>query len=253
MFYWQYQFKYIIDIPIRTNKVEILFVTNNAATSTGWSINWTAASGLYHLMIKKGHFVVLQAFHHHHQHPAVPPPAQPHLEATPILNAASLLSSGESPGLVAPLLMGIPGHGARQRLMRLAIQLPTVMVPFLLGAIAMHPAQLIKVWGLYCSFKWCLGENSFTLSYTLSKIFVFRIGTEEGGNRDKTSEKIKGPLKYCWLILPSQIYKTGQFFLPQIYPSYPWYFASMRGLKYQMTEEYNDWESHCTASKTCIP
>ena len=61
MFYWQYQFKYIFDIPIRTNKVEILFVTNNAATSTGWSINWTAASGLEHLMIKKGHFVVLHS------------------------------------------------------------------------------------------------------------------------------------------------------------------------------------------------
>ena len=38
------------DITSRTNKIELVFVSNNAVTSTGWSVNWTGASGLYQLI-----------------------------------------------------------------------------------------------------------------------------------------------------------------------------------------------------------
>ena len=41
------------DITSRTNKIELVFVSNNAVTSTGWSVNWTGASGPHQLISVK--------------------------------------------------------------------------------------------------------------------------------------------------------------------------------------------------------
>ena len=38
------------DITSRTNKIELDFVSDNAVTSTGWSVNWIGASGFYQLI-----------------------------------------------------------------------------------------------------------------------------------------------------------------------------------------------------------
>ena len=69
------------------------------------------------------------------------------LRALPYLekNAASLLSSRASLGLVAPLLVGFPVLGARHRRMQMDIHYWMQMVNLPPGAIVIPLAPLIKV------------------------------------------------------------------------------------------------------------